>query len=86
MALSSADLKAKMQLRIKNGLQRVFSAAVSQGTGYPPIAQEAWDELADAISDAAYSIVEEIQQNAEVLPGIPLGAPNSTTVGPGKIE
>lgn len=86
MALSGSKLKAEMQQRIYAGLQRVFSSAVAQGAGYPPIASEAWMELADAISDSALAIVQDIQSDAEVLPGIPIGGPFSSTTGPGKIE
>jgi len=84
MALSAGKLKSEMQQRIANGLKRVFSAAVAQGEGYTPIAEEAWDELADAISDIAYDIVNDIQSDAVVLSGIP--TPSGPTTGEGKIE
>jgi hypothetical protein len=80
MALSGSRLKAAMQQRIYEGLVRVFSADVQAGAGYPPIANEAWMELADAISDSAYSIVDEIQANAEVVVTTPAGPGN------GKVE
>ena len=84
MALSSSKLKREMQQRIANGLARVFSSAVAQASGYPPIAASAWNELADAISDIAIDIVNDIQNDAEVLPGI--STPTGPTNGPGKIE
>ena len=94
MALQAAEMKARFQTRIHSGLRRVFSRFVAQGKGYPPIADEMWELLADALSDIAIDIVNEIHQNAEVVPGqavvIPVtsatGSPSAgTTVSPGKI-
>jgi len=85
-------MKAKFQSRIHDGLRRVFSADVSAGTGYEPIADAQWAKMADAISDLAIDLVNEIQQNAEVLPGIQVTTTDSNgdsgtgaTISPGKI-
>ena len=94
MPLVAPEMKAKFQDRIHAGLTRVFSADVAAGKGYPPIADPFWNKLADAISDIAMDIVNEIHENAQVVPGqavlIPLtGAPSTpssgTTISPGKI-
>jgi len=94
MALNSSEMKARFQSRIHAGLQRVYNSYVAQGKNYPPIADQMWALLADAISDIAMDVVDEIQQNAEVVPGqsvlIPAtsqpGAPSTgDTVSPGKI-
>jgi hypothetical protein len=87
-------MKARFQATIAAGLRRVYAQEVAQGKGYPPIAEEQWAKLADAISDIAIDIVNEIQQNAQVVPGqavlIPTtsvpGTPSpGATVTPGKI-
>jgi hypothetical protein len=83
MALQSSAIKAKFKQRIYNGLKREFSGAVAKGSGFPPIADGVWMQLADAISDIAMDLVEEIRSNAEVLPGIP--TPTGATTGKGKI-
>jgi hypothetical protein len=91
MPLVGPEMKAKFQSRIHAGLSRVFSPDVGQGTNYPPIADPMWAKLADAISDIAMDIVDEIQQNAQVVPGqqvITNGGPTTQagqTVSPGKI-
>lgn len=93
MPLVGAEMKSKFKSTIHDGLKRVFSSAVSAGDGYPPIADAQWELLADAISDIAMDIVNEIQQNAEVVPGqqvvgvgggVP-GPVTGATVSPGKI-
>lgn len=75
-----------MKIRIYNGLKREFSADVAQASGFSGIADEVWMKLANAISDAAMDIVQDIHNDAQVVPGIPIGGPFSTTIGPGKIE
>ena len=91
MALQANEMKARFQSRIEAGLSRVFSEEVSHGRGYPPIAEDQWKRIADAISDIAVDIVNEIQQNAEVVVGIPVSTTGSSsaqtgfTVAPGKI-
>ena len=81
MALVSSEMKAKFQSRIHAGLSRVFSAEVAQGKGYPPIVDPYWERLADAISDIAMDIVQEIHDNAQVIPGQQVLVP--ATSGPG---
>lgn len=94
MPLVAPEMKAKFQSRIHAGLARVFTPDVSEGTGYPPIADPFWEKLADAISDIAMDIVNEIHENAQVVPGqdvlIPAtsqpGSPSSgNVISPGKI-
>ncbi len=70
MALNSNEMKSRFEATIYAGLVRVFSSDVAQGQGYPPIAEQAWHQLADALSDIAMDIVNEIQENAQVQVGI----------------
>lgn len=93
MPLVAAEMKQKFQSRIYDGLQRVFGSEAAQGENYSPEAQKQWQMLADAISDIAMDIVNEIQTNATVLPGqavvgtgggVP-GPMTGTTVSPGNI-
>lgn len=93
MALSSSKLKAEMKQRIYNGLKRVFESYVNAGHNYPPIADSMWELLADAISDAAIDIVNDIQNDAVVLTGIQVQTKDSDgdigagqTISLGKIE
>ncbi len=92
MALVASKIKAKYKQRIYNGLKREFSQYTSPREGFPPIADEVWMKLADAISDVAIDLVEEIHTNAEVIPGILVdttGTPahhTGKTVSPGKID
>ncbi len=91
-------MKAEMKQRIYNGLKREFTASVSRGKGYPPIADGFWLKIADAISDIAMDIVNDIHNDAIVVPGqavatvtapcIPgVSVPTTgTTVAPGKID
>ena len=89
--LNGPEMKARFQSRIQAGLSRVFSAEMSHGKGYPPIAQEQWALLADALSDIAMDIVNEIQTKAEVQVGIQVetsGGPanqSGQTISLGKI-
>jgi len=91
MPLVAPEMKAKFQSRIHAGLTRVFGSDVSAGQGYPPIADPFWAKLADAISDIAMDVVDEIQQNAQVVPGqqvLTNGSPTThtgNTISPGKI-
>lgn len=73
-----------MKQRIYNGLKREFAAEVAKGEGFPPVADGFWMKLADAISDAALDIVNDIQTDAQVQPGIP--TTTGATVGPGVIK
>jgi tRNA A37 threonylcarbamoyltransferase TsaD len=92
MPLQGPSIKAKFKDTIYSGLKREFMQAVSQGQGYPPIADEFWLKLANAISDIAIDMVDEIQSNAQVVPGqqvVTNGGPSSqvgATVSPGKIK
>jgi len=94
MPLVAPAIKSKFKDTIYAGLKREFTAAVSQGQNYPPIADEFWLKLANAISDIAMDLVDEIHSNAMVVPGqavmipatSPPGAPSAgQTVAPGKI-
>lgn len=84
--MSGSKLKAEMKQRIYNGLVREFSGDVAKAAGFPPIANDVWMRLANAISDAAMDIVDDIHNDAQVQPGIPIGGPFSSTIGPGKID
>ena len=93
MPLVPSAMKAKFQKRIHDGLKREFGSAISKGASYPPVADEFWTKLANAISDIAMDVVDEMTQNAQVLPGqavvgagggVP-GPMSGTTVSPGKI-
>lgn len=88
MPMQPAALKSKMKETIYNGLKKQFNSDVAKGINYPPEAEAMWQKLAEAISDVAADIIMEIQQNAEVLPGIPtVGGPAAqVTVAPGKIN
>lgn len=88
MAMDPAGLKSKMKERIYNGLKAQFGSVAGQGQGYSSVADEQWTKMAEAISGIAADIIMEIQQNAQVAPGIPtVGSPASqTTVAPGKIS
>ena len=87
MALNAASMKAAFQIRIMNGLQRVYSSEVNQGSGYAGISQQQWAMLADAISDIAIDLVLQMQTEAEVLPGqsVVTNTGAGSTVSPGKI-
>lgn len=84
MALDGAAIKAKFRNTIHNGLRRVMSEAIGKGVDYPPVADPFWDKLADAISDIAMDLVDEIHSNAEVVPGqqVTGKASNASTEGP----
>lgn len=83
MGLSSSGMKSKFKKRIYNGLKREFSGAAAKGAGFPDVADEFWEKLASAVADIAEDLVDELQSNAQVAPGIPLGP--GVTGGPGKI-
>jgi hypothetical protein len=92
MPLVASEMKAKFQSRIYSGLQRVFGSEISEGTDYPPEAQKQWRMMADAISDIAMDVVNEITQNAQVNPGqqvVTNGGPSTqtgSTMSPGTIS
>lgn len=94
MPLVAPAIKAKFKDRIFQGLKREFAPYYNKGEGYPPLAEDTLLKLANAISDIAMDIVDEVQQNAQVVPGqqvmIPAtaspGAPSpGSVVSPGKI-
>lgn len=91
MPLIAPTIRARFVATIHAGLQREFSPAISQGKNYPPVADEFWLHLANAIADIATDIVDEIHSNAQVVPGqavVTVGGPTNqagTTVSPGKI-
>lgn len=87
MPLQGPHIKAKFAATIHAGLKREFGASAAKGEGYPPVADEFWLHLANAISDIAMDIVDEIHSNAQVAPGqqvVTTGGPGSTA-SPGKI-
>ena len=88
MAMDPAGLKSKIKERVYNGLKAQFSGEAGKGSGYSSIADAHWQKLAEAISGIATDIVMEIQQNGQVMPGIPTagGPTNQVTVAPGKIS
>ena len=83
--MSQSELKDLYKQRIYAGLQREFGE-VAGVPGYGGTANEMWMKLASAIADIAMDTVNHIQQQAVVQEGIPIGAPNTTTVGPGRIQ
>ena len=85
--LVASEIKAKFESRIYAGLQRVFGSEAAQGKDYSPEAQKQWKMMADAISDIAVDLVNEIQTNATVLPGIAVVTTtgSGTTISPGTI-
>jgi hypothetical protein len=92
MPLVGPEMKARFQSRIYAGLQRVYTQYVNHGNNYLPIADHMWELLADAISDIAIDIVNEIHENAEVVPGQQVETKDSAgdtgtgeTISPGKI-
>ncbi len=94
MPLIGPAIKSKFKQSIYNGLKREFNSAASKGEGYGGVADEFWQKLAEAISDIALDMVEEITTNAMVMPGqtivgvgggIP-GPVNGSTVSPGQIK
>lgn len=86
MPLQAAEMKAKFESRIHDGLKRVFSSDTDSQ------ADAQWAKIADAISDIAMDIVTEITTNATVVPGqqvVTAGSPTAqtgTTVSPGQIK
>jgi hypothetical protein len=93
MPLVGAAIKSKFKDTIYNGLKREFTASASKGEGYAGIADEFWLKLANAVSDIAMDLVDEMHSNAQVVPGqqvvgvggaIP-GPMTGATVSPGKI-
>lgn len=99
MPLIGPSIKSRFKTTIYNGLKKNFSAAASKGTGFPAVADEFWMKLADAISDIAADLVDEMHNNAQVVPGqsvtvnvVTVGSPSTqsgpgsgVTVSPGKI-
>ena len=95
MPLESSAIKSKFQSRIHAGLQREFGNAVAEGKNYPGVADEFWVKLANAISDIAMDLVDEIHNNAQVVPGQQVtgtavgaavsGPVTGATASPGKI-
>ena len=79
MPLSGPTMKAAMKTAIVAGLTREFA----NGNTSPTITQS-FDQLADALSDIALVVVQQIQTNAQVNPGTTL-LPDGT-VGPGTIS
>lgn len=90
MALDRDKLKAKMKQSIEAGMARNFGG-VAGTASYGGVSKEQWQKIADAISDIALDVVDAIQKEAEVAPGIPVttaGGPSNqagATVAPGKI-
>jgi hypothetical protein len=93
MPLIAPAIKSKFKQRIYDGFKKNFGGAASKGEGYSSTADEFWMKIADAISDIAIDMVEEITTNAMVMPGqsvvgagggVP-GPMSGSTVSPGKI-
>lgn len=90
MSLVGPAMKAKFKKTIEAGLAKNFPD-VSGTAEYGGVSKEMWTKIADAISDIALDIVEEITTKAEVAPGIAVttqGGPAAQagqTVAPGKI-
>lgn len=82
MALDRASLRQKYVKSIYNGLKREFGE-VQSVPGYGPVADSYWHKLAEAIADIAFDIVDDIQQKAEVQPGIQTST--GPTISTGKI-
>jgi hypothetical protein len=91
MPLIAPAIRAKFVATIHAGLKREFYEEISRATNYPPIADPFWLKLSNAIADIAMDIVDEIHQNAQVVPGQQVttsGGPSNQsgqTVSPGKI-
>ena len=91
MPLEANAMKAKFKDRIYQGLKREFKSEMSQGKDYQPLAEQMLLKIASAVSDIAMDIVQEIQTNAQVMPGqsvVTAGGPSNqagSTVSPGKI-
>ena len=91
MPLVPTAIKAKFKDRIFQGLKREFSPEASKAGGYQPLAEDMLLRLANAISDIAIDLVEEIKTNAQVVPGqavagsSPSGPVVGATSAPGKI-
>lgn len=94
MPLIGSAIKSKFKQSIYNGLKREFGAAAAKGDGYDSTADEFWQKLAEAVSDIALDMVEEITTNAMVMPGQTIvgvgggvpGPVNGSTVSPGQIK
>lgn len=89
MPMNDAALKAKLEKTIYKGLKKEFAAGAAPH-GFASDAEDFWEKLSKAIAPIAADIVKHVQDNATVLPGIPLigGAipgPGATS-GPGKIK
>lgn len=86
MALDPMSMKDKFKKRIFDSMKREFADKYA-----PPDVEDSWKKLADALSDIAIDLVQEITTKAQVLPGIPVataGSPaaqSGSTVGPGQI-
>lgn len=94
MPLIAPAIKNKFKLRIYNSLKREFASSSAKAKEYPMASDEQWLKMANAISDIAFDIVEEIQTNAMVVPGqVVAGAPpvpgvpiSGATTSPGNIK
>jgi len=91
MPLIANAMKAKFKKSIEDGLARNFQQ-VSSTAEYGGVSKEMWSKIADAISDIALDIVEEITTNAQVVPGIAVAttggpaAQTGATIAPGSIK
>jgi predicted NBD/HSP70 family sugar kinase len=94
MPLVPAAIENKLKSEIKDNLKAAFSSETGKGQSYDSTANSMQEKLAAAIAKAvAKVIVEEITQNAQVMPGISSvgvgggipGPVTTTTVSPGKI-
>ncbi len=91
MPLVAPAMKAKFKKSIEAGLAKNFPE-VAGTAEYGGVSKEMWTKIADAISDIAMDIVEEITTNAEVVAGIAVAttggpaAQTGATIAPGKIK
>ena len=84
MALDAEKLKGELKERIHAALIREFPE-VTAVPGYAGESDKYWVKLAAAISDVAIDIVNDIQSDAEVMPGIAT-SDMAVTIAPGKIQ
>lgn len=89
MPLVTEKLKSKLKETIEKNLKEQFAKDSKDN----PKAEEMWTKIAEAVSHIATDIVDTLQQDAEVAPGIQVlvnpgiptaGSPSAqVTTGPG---
>lgn len=92
MPMNPSALKSKIKQTVYNGLKAQFGSAAGKGKDYTGVADEQWQKMAEAISGIAADIIAEIQNNAQVMPGIGVATAGSpaaqtgATTSPGQIK